>query len=686
MTTPLTGIITVPVTSAPQRFSSGLGGQILLINLDETNEIWVSYSQVPAGDSSAVNVPPLGNITMTDKAPMWAVADQGVTGAVQMSVVPGGGTFAASPVQIATQLLPLAVDIAEQIAATGVSLLGAPVPLYSLPSAPLSGSGPVGATVFPDGYGLTDYIAAANLFDGYLGNRRLALTCQKWYLGAGSFILTSAQIPAGLLELINAGVQIYLSIKPSQSLTTTDYNNVTTTINVLKAAGASNIQVILWQEPNGHNSNGTPFFPSAAAYIAYVNYYIGAVRAAGVSGIVYDPVVYVAETAYTFYPGDANTVAVICDYYGDSYNQGTRLDVPFGGAAGSMMSLADNHLPSPVPFGIGEWGVSADNVAHPVGLWNAYWAYLLNLFTTRIDNGKTNAPIMWYSGHNVNGTNILPDGPGYDLTAGIDALYNAVSSSSSIVTIAAGATITAPALMPSAGAGYAPCTALSYEISVNLTAGAGSTVPFAAVEALFYDTDSPSALPIDAEQWLLPMGASNTTGTVIMGRGPQRGAYMAIQVTNLDTVACELGMQLNSSSRTSTDDDWEWDAHSVAMPLSGTYTPCGGPSFANSLGTIGGGTPVTVAAGATTTRILSMWAGQVYLRWGVTATTPADCGLTLTPLPQSQWGSATLYNVTGGDNTYVTLPRCPCLVTLYNNQSTGSATFFANFMVQRMAQ
>jgi hypothetical protein len=591
-----------------------------------------------------------------------------------------------NPVVSLAQTAALAIDIAEAITASGVPLVGAPTPVYNLPSAALAGAGPVGATVWPQGYGFagSDYIDAASKFDGYCGNLPIALTMQKWYLPPGTYILSAGQIPAGLLALINAGCRILLSIKPSQALTLSDYANVLTTINVLKAAGASNLLVTLWNEPNQ-----TGVFPSAAAYIAFVNYYIGAVRAAGVPH-AYTPSVFTNATSYTYYPGDANVDYVLPDYYGDAFKHGSLLDSPIGGAAGSLMSLADNHLPSPIPFGLGEWGDSATGVplpeTGPTG-WIAYWNYLLNLFATRLNHGKTNGPILYFSGQNPAGPDILPDGSGgYDLTVGISTLYNGLSAAATTVTIGAGATLTTPPLNPSPSAGYAPLNGLSYEISASLTASASSTVPFAAVLISFYDFDVPGGRPIEQVQWFVPMGAAGTTGSVITGKGPQRGAYMQIQVTNLDTQPVTLQLQLNSTGRSAAGDDWEWDAHGAAMPLAATYTPCGGPSFANSLGTIGGGTPVTVAAGASTTRILSMYSGQVYLRWGVTATTPADCSLTITPLPQSQWGSATLYNVSGGDNTYITLPRCPCLVTLTNSQSTGTATFFANFMTQRMAQ
>lgn len=283
--------------------------------------------------------------------------------------------------------------------------------------------GLIGCTAIPEGYGLSDYLQAAQQVDGILGGRPLALTIQKWYLKEGEYYLSESDIPNGLLELCDRGCEIFLSIKPPPKYTAADYRSVTTTLNVV-GAKAKRLYCTLWQEPNNPGN-----FPSAQAYKDLVASFIGAVREAGVPH-AYDPTVYSAGTYIDFYPGDANVDLVVCDYYGTSYKHGSRLDVPPAGYAQSIMDLADDHRPSPVPFGIGEWGDSSTGHVITPAMWDDYWKHVQSVFVTRRQQGKSNAFLIWYSGVTRHGPNILPNGPGYSLVHGIEAVYDSLTGSS----------------------------------------------------------------------------------------------------------------------------------------------------------------------------------------------------------------------------------------------------------------
>lgn len=362
-----------------------------------------------------------------------------------------------------------------------------------------SGWGPsfVGATTLTNGYNapensgrltLADYVnsQASSIDKGTTLAAPVALHMQKWFLGSGTsqeagqqYILNGNPsttgnpngMPGGLSDLINAGCSILLCVKPSVSLNgaasqTGDYGHLITTVNVIQAAMAAAqaangwaqppvLWVTVWQEPNGGSFTGTPAF-----YQEYYNYYAPAVYAADAAAgraPGYTPVGIDYATNHStngnyqaYYPGDEWVGFVIADFYGNTYINTPHyyLDQPNGQSTVSMMDLADNHQPYPVPFGVGELGMSQQGVTNyptQAQFYTPNWTgpglkpwmnYVGDLFAARLADGKTNACVNWFSGANDPEYNILPDGEvavtsggkttittAYDLLPGINYIF-----------------------------------------------------------------------------------------------------------------------------------------------------------------------------------------------------------------------------------------------------------------------
>jgi ferredoxin len=260
-------------------------------------------------------------------------------------------------------------------------------------------NGPIGATVNPGPYTSCkgSFACAAKTFDGYVsgsaGSGHQALTAQKWYYQAGQLPTTlSPQITA----LHKQGTLLYISFRPSQKFSSKEDAKFSDSLKAhIKALTSNGFRVILWQEPNASN-----YFPSASSYKTYVSHYAPMVTKLGLK-IVYDPALcapHVAcneSSAEAFYPGDKYTTGgILLDYYCTSYQKGTVI-------TGKMQALADNHKPSPLTLGLGEWGDSGDGQA--CSAWKAYANYLVTFFTARNKAGHVNGAIMYWNGRKAAG-------------------------------------------------------------------------------------------------------------------------------------------------------------------------------------------------------------------------------------------------------------------------------------------
>jgi len=218
-----------------------------------------------------------------------------------------------------------------------------------------------GASINPTAYGITNWVAAANLADGYLG-LPLATTIQKVYMGHSQFgILPTLQ----MRQLAATGCQFLISIEPSTTLTIVEQSYLTAWLAMLKLAGL-NFRVVLYSESNNQA------FSTAAEWLAYWSFYAPVVQAAGVS-CGYDPgcnILSIAR-AEAYFPANPTPDELWMDYYATSFRAGARLDklIAIAAAAG-------------VPAGMAEWGWSSGKVVfEPMVMpwWNAYGNYLIHL-------------------------------------------------------------------------------------------------------------------------------------------------------------------------------------------------------------------------------------------------------------------------------------------------------------------
>lgn len=673
-----------------------VGVQILILNLDDTFNLFVGRSS-GMGESNALELQPGASTIWDASDATWAFTDSTEPPLIA-SISPGTSQLNLGPQQLIDilGLATLAVDIAQAIAQTGVSLLAAPTPLYGgtvVP--PPAGASLVGATVGYNLYGGTKANgtteqAAINSLNGFTG-RPLGTVVQKIYLSEGQS--ATGVVRGDYQQIITNGGMLFISAKPAHTASGTysdstvtiagttclqEKTNLAAIISAFQAAyvaagfPANSFMMVPWQEPGAASS---PFLPATSgAYQNYFQYYQTAISAAGINR-VYNPASGQGELVQSQqYPGDAFVDVILVDYYGEDANVGTTL--------ATAEALADNHLPSPIPFGLGEWNAAASpktSLATAKGYWNSYFSYILNLFTARLAAGKTNSWIILYEGFSVASKPLVPD----QITnisdfkiAGVQQIYDALSvgSTSSSPTIAAGATLIVEPLNPTPGAAFAAAQGISYDISLSLQAGIGSTNPFATVSLEWTNQDIGQAQTVARQRWSCPMGAA--AGTIINGVGPQHGQYLRARVTNNDTVACTLiNFMVNSSGRSEPRHNWYWDAPiSTALPA---YTPADGSSFQGVAmgqswgGSLGSLNQISIPATTKRSWLFSLFAGSVYVRSSGTASGMIQ--ITIHPQPGAVWGQAALLNEspTTEFEDIIIFPRGPCLVTLNNTDSSA---------------
>lgn len=663
-------VLPVNVTQNAQQFWPGLPGpDLFMFNSSVADTITIGPKGIQPYGPNGYPIGPLGSITLPSEQPWSAVTD--ATDQPVLTVLPGGGNQAVSPVAMALAISESALPllIAQQIAANGISLIGAPVLLLNI----AQGGGPnaanlVGATIDPSAYGMSNnvpanWVTAAKQFDGYVG-APMALQCRKWY-AKGSTVTASDM--ANIQALSAQGCQFLISLRPQVDPTgqyiadpyINEHGNVANTCAALTTAGVS-YKICFWQEPNLPVNGFT-----AAAFIALHQFYISAVP----GGIkrCYNPSVNhtTYPTATTFYPGDTYVDEIYADYYGGAWADNVFLD-----DAGGLETFANAHNK---PFGIGEWGPLAQQAPFNAVNWEGYVNYLITLMSGRINASQQNGWIMYYGTQPpvniVTSSNspMVKDPQGMDLPA----VYASLASQNVVQTIAANATYTVPPITASPFGKFAFANQISYEITLNLVAGVSSTNPFCNVVFNWYNTDTPNAPPVDTEIWSCPMGANGTTGTIITGRGPMIGQFLQVKVHNVDTVTCDMSIQVNGTGRSVNRHDWRWDPFtSVAVP--GFNLPTQGGSYGNSL--LSGS--ISLNAGQNHSWLAGMYSGQVFVRANCTQTAQ----IVVTPVPSSRWGTgATLSEDFGGANPeftgYISIGRAPTQVEVINN---GSATATIN--------
>jgi hypothetical protein len=222
-----------------------------------------------------------------------------------------------------------------------------------------------GATVNTSSYGVTSFLDAAKIYDGYVG-LPLATTFEKVYMSHGAF---GAQPPAKVTQLAAAGCQFLVSIEPSRTMTSSEQNLLAKWLTMMNNSGIP-YRVVLYSECNDKA------FKTAADWFAYWSFYAPVVRAAGVS-CGYNPGCgfLAIGRAEAYFPSHPAPDELWMDYYATAFRGGSRIDKLIAAAASAG-----------IPAGMAEWGWAAgDTTFSPMTMpwWNEYGSYLLHLVGTR---------------------------------------------------------------------------------------------------------------------------------------------------------------------------------------------------------------------------------------------------------------------------------------------------------------
>lgn len=220
-----------------------------------------------------------------------------------------------------------------------------------------------GATVNPTVYHMTNWVQAANTFDGYVGHP-LATTIQKFYMVEGQF--PSGRLPLRITEMAKVGCQFIICAYPSR--TTDQTSQLAAYLQLLNSNGIV-YQLALVNEWNCRGKFATP-----QAYLDYWSQYAPVVKAAGAS-LACLPLATSNRAQFALiepgFPTDPLPDAYWLDFYATGYSSKVRLDV-----AGGLLDQAESYG---VPVGIAEFGWSATGVSPGMDEWDAYCSYVASL-------------------------------------------------------------------------------------------------------------------------------------------------------------------------------------------------------------------------------------------------------------------------------------------------------------------
>lgn len=662
----------------------------LLANADLVSNVYVSTADnVSPGGSNVYTIAPLGSIAITSASQWWACTDPGAV--TELDVLPGGSSESPAPAQIAEVIAPLAAAIAQQIFTTGIQTVAAPAPMYNIGATGGGGTtGLVGGTIPPQAFqqsacydfGHTqDY--CDNQFTGLVNRAGSSghLPVTKKFWNQSDWSLTKNN----LANYVSYGTSVIFALKPVAppfgAITAAEKTNLTNFLNGIKALGftAATAQIILWQEAN----NGNNFTPTGQAnYAAMLAAYGPIVNASGLPLMI-------SVGANAGIDSDNNFLNAALGVAGVTY-QGYYVDLYFatwasGFDATQTFSVADA---AGLPCGFSEIGCHAsDNFA-------AYFTQaagppgIIPLMQARLQANKTNLHVAWYQGQ------CSATGAG-DLTSPIltstdpripyyQQMFDTLTASSgSALTIPATSTVTVAPVSPSPIGGLAPASFLSYEISLELTAGAGSTNPFIALTLLWFDFDQVVAnqTPVYKEVWHIPMGANGDANgpLVVYGGGRHHGDFMQVKINNQDSVACSIKtFQLFGTARPGARSGLTWNPNSNISPAVPGFTNAQAADQSLQIGREYG---VVIPAGQSKTYLNGLWAGEAYLRAHVTGSAANDVNFELQPVPAGVFGTGTdiFHSIIGAAGnieippTKLALPRGPTIMMITNND-TNSVT------------
>jgi len=696
--------------------AGGIASSVLFVNLDENDNVTIDDNNgvQPGISYNGGVIPPGGSLSLGGNSNWYAVTDASDDPVLQ--VTPNGGNWTVPIGNIAAEIANsgLALAIAEQIAQQGLALIGAPKALYGGVQVRSGVSGIVGATLDKFAYvptTSTDF-AQYPVWQSKVG--RPFNGVRRCYHSEGDPLPSGSGNDGNAASSASNGFKVCFSLKPFRDATNTYGNNkipgqgnltfaqhltaVKAAVVYLQSVCTKGLTVCFWHECNGGGQNGPfgnggPYGPGvtspqdATNWITYHNFYEAALNQATNGALTANveravcTALFSPNSAILYYPGATHVDVIATDYYAQDLNGSASKTADVKAAVVALQSKAVSDSKKFAYWEIGLTNGSGNPSASLVTDW------LNNQITAPLV--ATGAPvtgdIIWFaapkSATDAPSRNALGSGAAgacnnATVIAAAASMFDQLSSSpSNVLTVGAGATVIVNPLNPSPGAGYAVADGLSYDITLNITSSGTPTNPFVQAQLQWFNNDATGGIPVETQIWRCPIGNSATAGSFITGVGPQRGQFLLITLISLDTVACTVAIQVNSTSRTQAKHDWIWDEPS-SVQIHG-YNMASGGSYGNSMGAMNG---VSIPAGGQKKYLFGMRAGNACVRFDVPAA-GAGINYILAFEPQSDMGSAALINkvLTPASNDYtadIILPRCPISVTAINLD--GGAAHNAN--------
>lgn len=716
MTIPSYQVQTTP-TPVWSFLAGNANNSVLFVNLDNGDFITIDDNNgvSPGTSYNGAVLPPGGSIALPANSTWYAVTDQ--TDAPTLQVTLGGNNWTIPIGDIATQIADsgLALAIAENIAAQGLSLIGAPKALYG-GLQPRTGAGIVGVTLDKWAYvpNTSDDFKQYPVWATKVG--RPFSGCRRCYSQEGD-VPSSSSNDGNAANSATNGFRVDHSLKPFRDATNTYGNNkipgqgsltfaqhltaIKSAVVYLQSVCTNGLTICFWHECNGNGQNGPfgsggPYGPTTTPqdqtnFHAYHNFYQQACKKATNPALTADVETAVCVAAYSpnsmvGYIVGCNGVQVYAvDYYAHDYASKKTTVPP---AVDSVRAQCVTDGTKLAYWEIGLTNGSANDSVSDINTWITQEMISKNV--AHMQAGHPMGDTIWFAApssgpgpsRNALGSGAAGNCNDPSVIANTASLFDNLSSlPSNVISVGAGASLVIAPLKPSPGAGFAIADGLSYDITLALISAGTPTVPFVQVRMDWFNNDATGGIPVETQIWRCPIGATGTVGTNITGVGPQRGQFLQITFTNLDTVACTVQIQVNSTSRNVESHDWRWDVNaSVNVP---TFNLANGGDFGNDLGAMN---QVSVTSGGGQKRYLfGMRSGWATVRFKPPAASTMDYDLQL--MPQSDMGSASLLFITlaSTDQDYVAtirLPRCPVAVQATNHDGTTNRNATAHIICE----
>lgn len=241
---------TIQVTAKPQplyvgqplKKDSGLGVGWTLANNDQTNPVFVSTTPgVKSTDSDAIQVAPLGSIPIDPTLTSYVVS---AGPSVQCFLMPGGGTWAPSPAQVAAQInaLGLMKDSTGSAINTNVTGVAKDATVTGVAKDTTLAAQTSGATIATDVFntGVPLFTKSNSLID----------------TGAQS-IAAAAQFLSSLTSFSQIGYEIFISAVENTTVGATPLNTVSVTLTWVDSVSNKTVDTDTWRVFPGNGIGGS---------------------------------------------------------------------------------------------------------------------------------------------------------------------------------------------------------------------------------------------------------------------------------------------------------------------------------------------------------------------------------------------------------------------------------------------